>query len=54
VEGKTPGDDPLKASSQVGPWADAGATWWIEAMWEDNNLAHVRRRIVQGPPTLNP
>jgi alkanesulfonate monooxygenase SsuD/methylene tetrahydromethanopterin reductase-like flavin-dependent oxidoreductase (luciferase family) len=54
VEGTTPGDDPATARSQIQDWAAAGATWWIESMWEsqfeDNTLELVARRIKQGPP----
>jgi alkanesulfonate monooxygenase SsuD/methylene tetrahydromethanopterin reductase-like flavin-dependent oxidoreductase (luciferase family) len=54
VEGRTPGDDRVAAISIVKPWAAAGATWWIEALWGDPNqpidLAPVLKRIKQGPP----
>ena len=57
VEGRTPGDDRDAASSIIQPWIDAGATWWIEALWpapdqptEPDGLA---RRIKQGPPRLD-
>lgn len=33
MEGETPGDSPEQAAAIVRKWADAGATWWIEAMW---------------------
>jgi alkanesulfonate monooxygenase SsuD/methylene tetrahydromethanopterin reductase-like flavin-dependent oxidoreductase (luciferase family) len=51
VEGVTPGADRDRAAAIVRPLAEAGATWWIEAMWEaPNEVADVRRRIHQGPP----
>ncbi|MGE5141501.1 MAG: LLM class flavin-dependent oxidoreductase [Rudaea sp.] len=54
IEGRTPGDSPADAAAQVQPWIDAGATWWIEAMWsepgKETTLADVERRIRQGPP----
>lgn len=54
VEGRTPGNRPAEAAEQVREWAEAGATWWIEAMWGDGSdsttLAVVRQRIRQGPP----
>ncbi len=54
VEGVTPGDDPTHAADIVRPWAEAGATWWIEALWElpgrSVTLDDVRRRAEQGPP----
>jgi alkanesulfonate monooxygenase SsuD/methylene tetrahydromethanopterin reductase-like flavin-dependent oxidoreductase (luciferase family) len=54
AEGKTPGDDPDRAAEIVRGWANAGATWWIEALWGDPaqpvDLNAVLRRIQQGPP----
>jgi hypothetical protein len=53
VEGRTPGDDPAAATATVRPFAEAGATWWLDAMWEaPNGLEDVRARIRQGPPGL--
>ena len=54
VEGVTSGDDPEKAAATVRPWAEAGATWWIEALWDlpdgpDKLLARLR----QGPPRID-
>lgn len=55
-EGQTPGDDPAKAAEIVRPWAEAGATWWLEAMWDqpfdDSGRAAVLGRIKQGPPRI--
>ena len=57
MEGTTPGDDPEQAAAKVRPWADAGATWWIEGMWETleqpDGPARVLERARQGPPRLN-
>jgi alkanesulfonate monooxygenase SsuD/methylene tetrahydromethanopterin reductase-like flavin-dependent oxidoreductase (luciferase family) len=51
VEGRTPGDDLTAAASIVRPFSEAGATWWIEAMWSaPNTVADIRARIHQGPP----
>jgi hypothetical protein len=52
-EGKTPGDDPAAAAEIVYPWAQAGATWWIEALWGVDDSIKVLERIQQGPPRLN-
>jgi alkanesulfonate monooxygenase SsuD/methylene tetrahydromethanopterin reductase-like flavin-dependent oxidoreductase (luciferase family) len=53
VEGETPGDDPGRASSTVRPFAQAGATWWIESPWTPpNEPEDLRRRISQGPPRV--
>ena len=52
MEGSTPGDDSDAAASIVQPWADAGATWWIEALWGTQVMDEVRARIQQGPPSV--
>ncbi len=49
-EGKTPGDDPARASGIVQPWADAGATWWIESLWGEEQPEKIVARLRQGPP----
>lgn len=50
-EGETPGEDPERAASVVRPFAQAGATWWIEAPWSPpNEPEDLGRRIAQGPP----
>ncbi|HET8521893.1 MAG TPA: LLM class flavin-dependent oxidoreductase [Thermomicrobiales bacterium] len=54
VEGHTPGNDPVAAADIVRPWIDAGATWWLEAMWEADGLETVRRRVREGPPRVEP
>jgi hypothetical protein len=56
VEGRTPGENPDRAAEIVRGWADAGATWWIEALWAepDRPIDYdvIRQRIRQGPPRL--
>ena len=54
VEGKT-SLDTSEAEAIVTPWADAGATWWLETQWEQPRnapemLAAFQRRIAAGPP----
>lgn len=49
VEGKTPGDDPTKTAKILRPWSRAGATWWIETMWDSNDPKFVLQRISLGP-----
>ena len=52
-EGQTPGDDPEAARRTVQPFADAGATWWIESPWTPPNAPEdLSRRIRQGPPRV--
>jgi Luciferase-like monooxygenase len=53
IEGTTPGDDRAQAIAQLGPYAEAGVTWWLEAMWEAPGLESVRTRIRQGPPRID-
>jgi hypothetical protein len=57
VEGQTPGADPDRAAEIVRAWTDAGATWWIEALWGDPaqtvDLAAVLQRLQQGPPRID-
>ncbi len=50
VEGQTPGADPERAVEMVRPYAQAGATWWLEAMWETPKPENVLARLQQGPP----
>lgn len=52
VEGTTPGDDPASGAATVRPWAEAGATWWLEADWTGSDDATIDTRIRQGPPAL--
>jgi hypothetical protein len=48
LEGTTePGDAGV---ATVQPYAEAGATWWIEADWSSFDVGPVRRRIEAGPP----
>jgi hypothetical protein len=43
--------EPAAGGAVVRPWADAGATWWVESMWmPPNDLAAVRARLKAGPP----
>ncbi len=50
VEGTSPGSDSVSAAEKVFPWADAGATWWIESMWTEKDPEKWRQRLRQGPP----
>ena len=51
--GRTPGDDPTRAPEIVAPCAEAGLTWWHEAVPDLlPQLEAVRTRIRQGPPRL--
>ena len=51
VEGKTVGLDSAQMSAKLTPWAEAGATWWMETLYDvskEERLARLR----QGPPLL--
>jgi alkanesulfonate monooxygenase SsuD/methylene tetrahydromethanopterin reductase-like flavin-dependent oxidoreductase (luciferase family) len=49
AQGSTPADA-SRAADIVRPWAQAGATWWIDADWEAASIASQRARIAIGPP----
>ena len=57
MEGETPGDSPQKAAAIVRPLAEAGATWWLEAVWgtpeTEGGIEGMRKRVKQGPPRLS-
>jgi alkanesulfonate monooxygenase SsuD/methylene tetrahydromethanopterin reductase-like flavin-dependent oxidoreductase (luciferase family) len=51
VEGQTHSLSADQAIEKVAPWAEAGATWWIDSLWglsDDAILDHLH----QGPPRL--
>jgi alkanesulfonate monooxygenase SsuD/methylene tetrahydromethanopterin reductase-like flavin-dependent oxidoreductase (luciferase family) len=52
VEGTTPGNKPKQAAEIVRGWDDAGATWWIEALWNAGSAKSIRRRVELGPPRI--
>lgn len=54
VEGDSHGDfGDVHGSPQ--PWADAGATWWLESWWDvpprPDGVDELRRRVAAGPPS---
>ncbi|MCA9879277.1 MAG: LLM class flavin-dependent oxidoreductase, partial [Thermomicrobiales bacterium] len=50
TEGVSPADDAAAARAQVAPFAEAGATWWVESRWQDATVESLRERIAAGPP----
>lgn len=57
----TPGDDPERAREIVAPYAEAGATWWLErftpdafgASWKGKwPFEAMLKRLAQGPPPV--
>lgn len=52
VQGSTP-PDPADAAEAARPYAEAGATWWVDADWEHATPASVLARITAGPPRVS-
>jgi hypothetical protein len=52
AEGKTGTLDPHEAKDKINEWAEAGATWWIEGLWETTE-EQASARLRQGPPGLD-
>jgi len=55
ADGETPAQDRAAAAAVVGPWADAGCTWWLETRWEmphdsPERMREIAGRIAAGPP----
>ena len=51
VEGKTSAMTPAQVQEKLSAWAEAGATWWIEGLWELGEK-EASDRIQQGPPVF--
>jgi hypothetical protein len=51
VDGQTPVKEPARHAEIVTPFIEAGATWWIESMW-DKGMKQVLDRLKKGPPRL--
>ena len=53
MEGRTSGRDMDEIERTIRPLAEAGVTWWLEAMWtEPNDLHAVQQRLEAGPPRI--
>lgn len=51
IQGHTSGDNPEESVAVVRPWIEAGATWFLEDVWANQDgLSGMRERIRQGPP----
>jgi alkanesulfonate monooxygenase SsuD/methylene tetrahydromethanopterin reductase-like flavin-dependent oxidoreductase (luciferase family) len=57
----TPVGEPARAAERIGPFAEAGVTWWLEQLspqhfgsgWtEEWPLEAIRRKILSGPPAF--
>lgn len=52
VEGQTAGLGADQQREKLAPWVDAGATWWIEGMWQ-MSPDELKKRIQEGPPQVD-
>ena len=56
IEGETPGEGIPPTRAIVQPFAEAGATWWLEdaaaTPYKIGGLEGIRTRIQQGPPRM--
>jgi alkanesulfonate monooxygenase SsuD/methylene tetrahydromethanopterin reductase-like flavin-dependent oxidoreductase (luciferase family) len=53
LEGRTDGAAPDRGGRHVSPYAEAGLTWWIEALgWWRGTPEDALARVRQGPPLL--
>lgn len=52
LQGRLP-DDAAAAAEHLRPYAQAGATWWVESRWQEQDTPDaLLARIRQGPPVL--
>ncbi len=51
VSGSTQDLDRSQQQDKILPWLEAGATWWIEGLW-DAPVEAVTGRVRRGPPVL--
>ena len=49
TEGKTANLDSIQQRDLLQEWVEAGATWWVESLWEANE-EQAAERLRQGPP----
>lgn len=49
VEGKSGDLDPQETKDKMSEWSEAGATWWVEGLWDATN-EQATSRLRQGPP----
>src|SRR5205823_5100690 len=51
--GETDNLDPPGVAAMLASYAEAGVTWWLENVQDQRgDLAQMRQRIQQGPPSL--
>jgi len=57
LEGWSSGSDRQKAAETIAAYAEAGATWWVEAVWSwlylpPRDIEALRAHVRKGPPRL--
>lgn len=52
IDYKVPRTQRSDKAETVRRWASAGATWWIEGLWEATDVQEVQQHIAQGPPRV--
>ena len=57
VEGDTAANNGNVAMEKIAPYAEAGATWWVESRWElpsrePSTMQAIRERLAAGPPRI--
>ncbi len=50
IDYKVSKEQPSSKCETIRRWAETGATWWIEGLWEARELTEVQQYILQGPP----
>lgn len=51
AEGKTNGLDQARVKEKLQEWAEAGAAWWVEGLWEATE-EQATNRLRPGPPKM--
>jgi hypothetical protein len=51
VDGQTIGLAPAAQRDKLQPWQAAGATWWLESLYQVSHEQAIER-LLQGPPVL--
>lgn len=52
IEGKTGDLNPIQQGALLREWIAAGATWWVESLWETSE-EQAAERLKQGPPKIS-
>jgi hypothetical protein len=50
IDYKVSQQQPRAEPNTLRRWSEAGATWWIEGLWEATEQTQVQQHILQGPP----